>query len=177
MDLQKIRQLVKTDCYGEKDEIINEAVLICLETSCDEETAVKLAFKKFKKEFWDKKFNYAASIIDDDGEDLRDKYIFVDKGEEETFNRLDDNLRERGKKLCETACLLGKLGGIMRRTVYNPNKVYFQTRTLTFKNLNNISKSFFRQTGKNPQIIFFENQRCNHFVNMKISRLKRRKKQ
>lgn len=138
MDLKIIQSL----CNGDND-LINESVVICLEKGIDEKKSVELARKKFRNEYYDKKYNYVEPILNDEGEDLRDNYIFVDKGEEETFKRIDDDLVERGKKLCETAGLLGNLSSLMKLNHFYFNKAYMFSEKDTFQTLNKNVKSYF----------------------------------
>lgn len=173
MDLQKIRQLVKTDCYGEKDEIINEAVLICLETSCDEEIAVKKAFKKFRNEFYDKKFNYVEPVLNEDNEDLRDNYLFEDKSNQETFKIVDEDLIDKGKELCKTACLIGQMLSISPRFAFASKKAYFQKNNSSFNLTKNLCDVFLRNAS-NP-LININRKKTNYFVSKQFLKDYRRK--
>lgn len=111
MDIEKIKAAAKRhqSLFIEQDEIINEAVICCLEKGVSEEQAVEICYKKLRKDSAKHDLKKAKSIYNEDGECLDDNYYFVDPKTVEQYGErkgISDDLREKGLKVAHTMNLL-----------------------------------------------------------------------
>ena len=114
MDIEKIKAAAKRhqSLFIEQDEIINEAVICCLENGISEEQAVEICYKKLRKDSAKHDLKKTKSIYNDDGECLDDNYYFVDPKTVEQYGErkgIPDDLREKGLKVAHTMNLLNHL--------------------------------------------------------------------